>query len=456
MQFWLTVALFSLPVVSFSLAGYIRFDTALFAPTTINTRSYQVFIILVSLLWVLAVEHLGLNSVHTLLTLRTGVGTAAKVSGYCTLLSLASAFFYRTVSFARTFVVLGYVLLFALSIVVVHLFRGVLHAMEKSPNGRSALAIVGADERAGRVAQHLSEAAVAQCRIACFVALPGQSPSVRNAPLLEWECLEEVVESYHCSEILICLSPERMGEAQQILQCVQHLCIPARMVLDLGEGIFVPERVFDYYGVPLLDVQPYPVDTVGYCVGKRIFDIVFSIFAILLSSPLMLVIALAIKLTSRGPVLFSQERISLNGRRFRMVKFRTMRVQDSHGSNEHHTSRIDPRVTPIGALLRHTSLDELPQFFNVLRGDMSVVGPRPEMTFFVQKFKQEIPWYMARHNVKCGITGWAQVNGFRGSDTSIPRRIEYDLYYMQHWSMLLDLRIILMTIFSGLVSTHAY
>jgi exopolysaccharide biosynthesis polyprenyl glycosylphosphotransferase len=183
---------------------------------------------------------------------------------------------------------------------------------------------------------------------------------------------------------------------------------------------------------------------------------VFSIFAILFFMPIMVAIALAIKLTSRGPIFFLQERVSLNGRRFKMIKFRTMRVQNSRDSDEHHTSRSDRRITPVGALLRRLSFDELPQFFNVFRGDMSVVGPRPELTFFVQKFRQEVPWYMSRHNVKCGITGWAQVNGFRGSDTSIPRRIEYDLYYMQHWSMLLDLRIIVMTILNGFVNTQAF
>jgi exopolysaccharide biosynthesis polyprenyl glycosylphosphotransferase len=268
--------------------------------------------------------------------------------------------------------------------------------------------------------------------------------------------LEDVVDVFHCSEILICLPPHSIGQAQSILQFTQHLCIPARIVLDLGEGIFVPERFFDYCGVPLLDVRPYPVDTVGYAVGKRLFDILFASAALLIGAPLMAAIALAIKVTSRGPVFFAQERISLNGRRFKMIKFRSMYVQPNAAADQQHTSRSDQRITAVGRFLRRTSLDEYPQFVNVLCGDMSVVGPRPELTFFVQKFRQEIPWYMARHNVKCGITGWAQVNGLRGSDTSIPHRIEYDLYYMRNWSMLLDIRIIWRTIVNGLVSPQAY
>ena len=165
----------------------------------------------------------------------------------------------------------------------------------------------------------------------------------------------------------------------------------------------------------------------------------------------MLFIALASKLTSRGPVFFAQERIGLSGKRFQMLKFRTMVVQDGSSSATQHTSRGDPRITPLGAFLRRTSLDELPQFFNVLAGDMSVVGPRPELTFFVQKFRNEIPSYMARHNLKCGITGWAQVNGLRGSDSSIPQRIQYDLYYLRKWSLWLDIKIIFLTVFRGLL-----
>jgi exopolysaccharide biosynthesis polyprenyl glycosylphosphotransferase len=273
--------------------------------------------------------------------------------------------------------------------------------------------------------------------------------------VLPWERLDDVVELFHCREILVVLPLHRLAETQQILEVLQHLCIPARMVLDLGQGVFVADRIFDFYGLPLLDVRSYPIDSVGYALGKRAFDIAFSMFALLVTAPLMLVIALAIKLTSRGPVMFVQERVSLNGVRFRMLKFRTMAIEHGKGDTE-HTKPGDPRVTSMGSLLRRTSLDELPQFINVLMGDMSVVGPRPELTFFVEKFRTEIPSYMARHNVRCGMTGWAQVNGLRGSSTSIPQRIQYDLYYLRNWSMALDLKIIFLTVFRGLISQNAY
>jgi exopolysaccharide biosynthesis polyprenyl glycosylphosphotransferase len=275
-------------------------------------------------------------------------------------------------------------------------------------------------------------------------------------PVLRWEELQDVVDTFRCSELLICFPPDWIGQAQKILQVTQDLCIPSRMVLDLGEESLVPGRIYDYCGIPLLDVRPYPVDTLGYSVGKRVFDLVFSFLVLLIGSPIMAAIALAIKLTSRGPVFFVQERIGLNGHRFKMLKFRSMCVQEARSASENHTTRADSRITPIGRFLRRTSLDEFPQFFNVLCGNMSVVGPRPELTFFVQKFRQEIPSYMARHNVKCGITGWAQINGLRGSDTSIRHRIEYDFYYMRNWSMLLDIQIICKTVINGIVSPQAY
>ena len=185
----------------------------------------------------------------------------------------------------------------------------------------------------------------------------------------------------------------------------------------------------------------------AYLLGKCAFDVVFATIAMAIVSPLMLVIAIAIKLTSPGPVLFAQERVGRDGI-FRMLKFRSMYVNDC--SDTHHTVVGDARITPVGALLRRTSLDELPQLFNVLRGEMSIVGPRPELVKFVHKFCEEIPNYMARHVGKGGITGWAQVNGFRGSTTSIAVRVEYDLEYLRNWSFWLDMKIIWTTIFNGL------
>ena len=471
-QFWLKVGFFSIPAAAYALAGYLRFESGYFRSTPIETRSYINLVVLVTLLWALVVEHLGLDQIESLLKVQTGIRMAATATAYCLTFALAALFFYRSISFARVFVVTGGILMFLLSFGMIHLFRWILYVLKESTNGHFPIAIVGADDLAVRVADHLAKNPLTPCKVACFVALPNQEPATLEAAVLSWDRLDELVEVFHCKEVFVALPLCRLSETQEVLENLQHLYIPVRMVLDLGRGVFVADRLFDFYGLPLLDVRSYSLDSVGYAVGKRVFDICFSLLALILTAPLMLLIALAIKLTSRGPVLFVQERVSLNGKRFEMLKFRTMSVPSRQGSNDQEvrvgadgdiflnlTKQAEPgdsRITPVGRFLRRTSLDELTQFMNVLTGDMSVVGPRPELSFFVERFRTEIPSYMARHNVKCGMTGWAQVNGLRGSGTSIPQRIQYDLYYLRNWSMTLDLKIIFLTMFRGLISRNAY
>ena len=205
----------------------------------------------------------------------------------------------------------------------------------------------------------------------------------------------------------------------------------------------------------MLDLKPTAAESLSYVVMKRSFDLVFSLFVVLLTLPLTVAIAIAIKLSSPGPIFFAQERVGLKGQIFRMYKFRTMRMSSTEEAGKRRAVRNDPRRTRIGAFLRRTSLDELPQFFNVLKGDMSVVGPRPEMLFFVRKFSTELAKYNYRHYVKAEITGCAQVNGLRG-DTSIPDRIQYDLYYLRNWSIGFDLQIILLTLLRGMSDRNAY
>lgn len=201
--------------------------------------------------------------------------------------------------------------------------------------------------------------------------------------------------------------------------------------------------------------QRLPVESFTYVVGKRAFDLCFAGLAIALTAPLMLLIAISIKVTSPGPVFFRQQRVGLNGRTFLMYKFRTMRQAGPEESDCRWTKRDDPRRTRLGGWLRAASLDELPQFFNVLNGHMSVVGPRPERPYFVEQFMQTVSLYNTRHDLKVGITGWAQVNGWRG-DTSIAKRVEHDIYYLNNWSFGFDLRIILLTILHLFSPKNAY
>lgn len=210
-------------------------------------------------------------------------------------------------------------------------------------------------------------------------------------------------------------------------------------------------RLEDFAGVPILALNQ-PHHPTRELILKRILDIVGATLGLILFAPLMLIIAIFVKFTSPGPIFFGQERMGLDGKTFKMWKFRTMKV----GHNQPGwTVKNDPRRTKIGTFLRATSLDELPQLWNVLVGDMSLVGPRPEQPYYVEKFRKEIPAYMLRHKMKAGITGWAQVNGWRG-DTSIEKRIECDLYYIRNWSILFDIKILILTIWSGFVNKNAY
>ena len=239
-----------------------------------------------------------------------------------------------------------------------------------------------------------------------------------------------------------------------ILEC-ENQGINVRIVPDLFPLIQTDTQVHNLDGIPLVNVRHYPTENFSYSVLKRLFDIGVSLAVLALFSPVFLLIAVLIKLTSVGPVFFAQERVGLNGKPFTMLKFRTMRPDAALTSGDHWTSRNDPYVTSLGRWLRRSNLDELPQFLNVLKGDMSVVGPRPERRFFLERFRQEVPEYMSRHYVKSGITGWAQVNGWRG-DTSIPQRVAHDLYYIRNWAMGLDIKILLLTLTRAFFHRNAY
>lgn len=208
-------------------------------------------------------------------------------------------------------------------------------------------------------------------------------------------------------------------------------------------------------GLPVINIRYVPLTNTLNWVAKRAVDIVGALCGLLIASPVMLLTAALVKCSSPGPVIFKQERVGLHNKPFQMYKFRTMELQKPSQEQKAWTVKDDPRVTRIGKILRKTSLDELPQLFNILAGEMSLVGPRPERPLFVEKFKEEVPRYMIKHQVRPGLTGWAQINGYRG-DTSIRKRIECDIFYIENWTMGLDFKIMFLTIFKGFINKNAY
>lgn len=267
--------------------------------------------------------------------------------------------------------------------------------------------------------------------------------------------LEIILPENKMDEIAITLSLKDYDYLESIVTVCEKSGVHTKFIPDYNSLIPSKPYTEDLMGLPVVNIRYVPLTNTGNIFLKRVMDIVGSLVGIAITSPIMLAAALLIKLTSRGPVIFRQERVGLHNSSFYMYKFRSMELQSPKEEKKAWTVKDDPRVTAVGKFLRRTSLDELPQLFNILKGDMSLVGPRPERPLFVEKFKEEIPRYMVKHQVRPGLTGWAQVNGLRG-DTSIRKRVEYDIYYIENWTIWFDLRIILMTFFTGFINKNAY
>lgn len=267
--------------------------------------------------------------------------------------------------------------------------------------------------------------------------------------------LEIILPENKLDEIAITLSLKDYDYLETIVGICEKSGVHTKFIPDYNSLIPSKPYTEDLMGLPVINIRYVPLTNTGNKFIKRTMDIAGSVFGIIITSPIMLLAAILVKLTSPGPVIFRQERVGLHNRPFYMYKFRSMEQQKPKDERKAWTVRDDPRVTKVGKLLRRTSLDELPQLFNILRGDMSLVGPRPERPLFVEKFREEIPRYMVKHQVRPGLTGWAQVNGLRG-DTSIRKRIDYDIYYIENWTPGFDIKIILMTFFTGFVNKNAY
>jgi putative colanic acid biosynthesis UDP-glucose lipid carrier transferase len=277
---------------------------------------------------------------------------------------------------------------------------------------------------------------------------------VHNVPVIEeTRDIAEFVAREDIDQVWIAMPFRDEDKVKSILHKLRHSTVDIRYIPDLFGFRLLNHALVEVAGLPVIDISVSPMDGTNRLI-KALEDRLFAFLILLLISPLLVFIALGVKLSSPGPVLYRQLRVGWNGQEFTMLKFRSMPVNaEKDGVQWGNVKK--KKVTSFGAFLRKTSLDELPQFFNVLIGDMSIVGPRPERPIFVEKFKDEIPDYMKKHLVKAGITGWAQVNGWRG-DTNITKRIEYDLYYIENWSLWFDLRIIMMTVFKGFINKNAY
>jgi len=334
--------------------------------------------------------------------------------------------------------------------------REVLNEVRRRGYNLKSILVIGAGDLGQRVVETVEGHKELGFRVVGMLTLRPEKvgQQVLGVPVLAHvNDLDAVLLKHPVDQVILALPLEDQAAVKPLMEQLALHTVDVKVVPDLYQYITLYGGMEEFGGLPIISLQGDPM-TGWNMVAKRAFDILFALVAIVVSAPVMLGVALAVKLTSRGPLLYHQERMGLDGRTFHILKFRTMRV-DAEATGAMMASKEDPRRTPIGTFLRKYSLDELPQFFNVLLGDMSLVGPRPERPVFIEEFKKQIPRYHLRHKVKAGITGWAQINGLRGQ-TSIQKRIEYDLYYIENWSLLMDLKILVRTALGGFLSKNAY
>lgn len=454
-RFWLKTTIYLLPFVSFYFGWRVwKFCLTLVGyPVLYQWQGHVALLVVSSIVWAFMAGWYKVTSVEELFRERTGARAAWSACLATAVVLVGLLYFSHREVFPRGLFLFSVAILLLLTLLVHAAFRMLSRAKLMLVRPVRIL-IVGADRFAREAAARLQRLSLAPCEVVGFAALPGQVP-IPEMHLYDLREVNKLHPGNGIDEVMLAVHPAQFSQIPDILAVLGKLCIPVRTIVDLGEGIVVRERLFQVGRMQVLDLTATPADSPDYALLKRAFDMCFAFTVLLMTSPLLIVIALLIRLTSVGPILFVQERIGLNGLPFRMYKFRTMNVHPAEESDTRWTTDSDPRRTAIGSFLRKTSLDELPQFFNVLKGDMSVVGPRPERPHFVQEFLQNVERYNHRHCLRVGITGWAQVNGWRG-DTSIEKRVEYDLYYLQNWTFGFDLRIILMTLTSVLVGKNAY
>ncbi|MEK7818885.1 MAG: undecaprenyl-phosphate glucose phosphotransferase [Bacteroidota bacterium] len=370
------------------------------------------------------------------------------------LLILSATFFYRDFSFSRVV----FVLLWSSAILFVSIGRLITISFEKYLYKKGYelknVAVVGSTDTAHKIMKMVNEKSSLGFKLCGYFSDENISSDYKNIFCGTIDSLPDFIKQSKVEIIFVALPYQDHPKLIELVQSVEGKNIDIMLVPDLIDLMTSRVRTQEIEGIPFIKIKEIPL-TAWNRFLKRIFDFLFSLIVILLTLPIQIIIICAIKINSHGPIYFIQRRISVDGKEFSILKYRSMRIEAEEFSGPVRASSGDSRVTAIGKFLRRTSLDELPQLINVLMGEMSIVGPRPERPFFVEQFKNEIPRYLERHRLKSGLTGWAQVNGMRG-DASISERTKYDIYYVENWSIAFDIKIIFKTIYAVIFGKDAY
>jgi putative colanic acid biosysnthesis UDP-glucose lipid carrier transferase len=441
--------------VAWVVAWVIRFEL-LTPPEYQSLARYAGFLPAILGVWGTVFLLSGLYQTHRAQRLPLVAFAVARAVALGVLASVAAMFFYREYAFSRLHLILFAVLSSALLVLLRVGAYAVLRRGRRAGRNLRRVLIVGAGRAGRRLAEAFRQYPWMGVEVVGFLDDRSTAPDVLGATDETAAVLDRMAAAGRAVDFVYIALPSWASEKiGGILDAASKRLAHVSLVPDLFQfDMILNSRVSEVGGLPVIHlVDEVPLDARRFF--KRALDIAFSLAVILAAAPLFLALALAVKISSPGPVFYRQLRMGLNGKTFDMLKFRSMPVDAESRTGAVWAQSGERRATPVGAFLRRTSLDELPQFINVLLGDMSVVGPRPERPVFIEEFKERVPHYMLRHKVKAGITGWAQVNGWRGN-TSIEKRIEYDLYYIQNWSLSLDLKIMWMTLWKGFVHENAY
>ena len=333
--------------------------------------------------------------------------------------------------------------------------RGVLRLLRSKGFNTKYILIIGAGEVGQNVVSTIKLNTYLGYKVIGFLD-DNMEGELDGIPVLgKLDDLERILSEKMVDRVIVSVAPRHYKVLEKLMRTCEKMGVRADIVPDYYRYITAHPSIELIDNIPLISVRFLPLDITYNDLFKRICDILFVVITGIIISPLLLVVALAIKLTSPGNIIYKQERIGKGGVPFQIYKFRSMSSENEYIDDKKWTQKDDPRITKVGRFIRKTSIDELPQFYNILKGDMSLIGPRPERPYFVNKFREDLPKYMIKHHVRPGMTGWAQVNGYRGN-TSIVKRIEYDIYYVENWTFLLDLKIFFKTIPTLINDKNAY
>lgn len=455
------LVIIDMAVITFSLifAWFIRFETNIlgFGQSSWGFSHYILPIVFILPMYLLLYSVFGLYKPQRTKSMTSEAIQIIKVNFIGLLVLVTALFLLELTDYSRYLLAMFAVFSTIFSIVERLIFRKSLRLMRSKGYNIKYILIIGAGVLGKKVAGKLSQQEYMGYKIVGFLDdnIEKEGKIGNYNVLGEIKDLERVILTNHIDRAIITISPRHYNLLESIIDACEKHGLKAEIVPDYYRYIPAKPYVDMIDDIPLIDIRYVPLDNSFEKYIKRVLDFIAAIGAITLLSPILIVTAVMVKLSSPGPVIFKQERVGLNRKNFVMYKFRSMKVQDEKEEKSQWTTKDDPRATKFGSLIRRTSIDELPQFFNILKGDMSLIGPRPERPHFVEKFREEIPQYMIKHHVRPGMTGWAQVNGWRG-DTSIRKRIECDIYYVENWTLMLDMKIFFMTFINGFINKNAY